>query len=157
MECRGISFNEKLIKVGGFMDDFYCTAQRMWNDANILKNNTNSFFNTCYLSGYIVECYGKILITASAVGNPRSYNHNIEDINNVIQTNILLNTSYSKYCLDLKTMCNTIYEGQHKWNPIKRYEDDPNLWNSKNVAESFVVEAKHVIDVIDNMKLDGVI
>lgn len=141
------------------MDNFYQTSQRMWNDANILNSNTpsNSWFNTCYLAGYILECYGKLLITSSIGGNPRSLNHKLENINNKIQTDVLMNPIFSKYCLDLKLVCNTIYEGQHKWDPTYRYEDNPNLWNSKNIADSFIKESKVVKDMIETMKIDGVI
>jgi hypothetical protein len=139
------------------MDNYYTTATRMWNDANLLWSSTsaNSWFNTCYLTGYVLECYGKLLINAGGIGG--SYGHDLKDIHRTIQTQVALNSSLAKYCLDLKSVCNNIYEGHQKWDPKKRYEDNPSLWGSNSIADTFINESKVAMDKINDMKLDGVI
>ena len=46
------------------MDNFYDSAKRMHNSSQILHNN-NEFHNSCYLAGYVVECYAKIIVGLS--------------------------------------------------------------------------------------------
>ncbi|MFH5186943.1 hypothetical protein ACHHV8_32575 [Paenibacillus sp. TAB 01] len=139
------------------MDDFFKTAQRMWEDANILKNSTNkkSWFNTCYLSGYILECYGKLLLLS--YGPSKRYGHDISTINDSITDHILINPSLAKYCLDFKKDCNTIYHEPNKWDPKKRYEGSTGIWDTEAIAEAYITEAQCVMDMINKMKLDGVI
>jgi len=140
------------------MDNFYCTARRMWNDVNVLHSSGNSYFNTCYLAGYILECYGKILVlTYDSTSNVRSLSHSLTRLNGKVTSDIIITPTLSKYCLDLSSECNTIYSGVHEWNPLKRYEDDPNLWCSKEIADNFINESKKIIEMLDEMKLDGVI
>ena len=43
------------------MDNFYDTAKRMHKSSETLHNN-NEFHNACYLAGYVVECYAKIIV-----------------------------------------------------------------------------------------------
>ncbi|MBM7615417.1 hypothetical protein [Alkaliphilus hydrothermalis] len=140
-------------------DDFYATAQRVWKDANILNNtpNNTSYFNTCYLSGYILECYGKLLIEASEVGKPDSFGHNIRRINEVINKTVSFDQTYSKYCIDLNTKCTSIYKGKHRWHPNNRYSGSSTLWNTKEVADKFINESEIVMDIIDEMKVDGMV
>ena len=140
------------------MDNFYCTAQRMCKDVNVLHASGNSYFNTCYLAGYILECYGKLLILANdPSANVKRFSHDLTKLNTKIKSDIILTTSLGKYCLDLSIECNNIYKGVHEWDPFNRYEDNPNLWNTKQVADNFVSESKKIMDMIGNMKIDGVI
>lgn len=140
------------------MDDFYCTAKRIHKDVKFLFATNQSYFNTCYLSGYILECYGKLLITAhDSTELPKDYGHDLKDINKKINNEISLNTTYAKYCLDLKIECQTIVSGHNKWDPIKRYGDNSSQWNQKSIAEMYINESSKIINLIEDMKLDGVI
>lgn len=138
------------------MDDYYKTAMRMWEDANVLRNssNANSWFNTCYLSGYILECYGKLLLSYAPQNR---YGHNIHLINESIINHILINSSLAKYCIDFKNECNTMYDEPQKWDPKKRYENTVGIWDTEGIADAFVSEAENVMNMINKMKLDGVI
>jgi hypothetical protein len=138
------------------MDDFYKTAQRMWEDANILKSSANnkSWFNTCYLSGYILECYGKLLLSYAPSNR---YGHDIKFINESIVNFILNNSSLATYCIDFKNDCKTIYDEPQKWDPKKRYECTVGIWDTEATAAAFINEAQIVINMINKMKLDGVI
>ncbi|MNC59362.1 hypothetical protein D3C75_1091660 [compost metagenome] len=118
------------------------------------SSSKNSWFNTCYLSGYILECYGKLLLT---YGPLKRYGHNLDNINDSISDHILINPSLAKYCLDFKITCNTIYEDPQKWDPKKRYENDAGVWDSEEIANRFIDESRNVIVMINQMKLDGVI
>jgi hypothetical protein len=138
------------------MDDYYIAAERMWKDTNILKNN-HRWFNTCYLSGYILECYGKLLIQNYTSKKPIDYKHNLKELNKTIQTEIALLEGASKYVLDFKTNCNTIYEGHEKWSPKKRYSAQKGVWDSEATADKFVNEAEKIMNLVVQMKIDGVI
>ena len=43
------------------MDHFYDTAKRMYKSTKTLHNN-GEYHNACYLAGYIIECYAKIIV-----------------------------------------------------------------------------------------------
>ncbi|EDL65726.1 hypothetical protein [Bacillus sp. SG-1] len=140
------------------MDNFYCTAHRMWKDANVLHTSGSSYFNTCYLAGYILESYGKLIVKAyDSTINVRRFSHSLSDLNTKIKNDITIAPSLGKYCLDLSIECNTIFSGNNEWGPLKRYEDNPNLWSTKQTADSYISESKKIIDMIDEMKIDGVI
>lgn len=140
------------------MDNFYNTAIRIQKDVDILSSSNQSYFNTCYLAGYILECYGKLLILAhDSTVCVKDYGHDLNKINKKIVNDISVNGTYAKYCLDLKTECKAIAIGQSKWSPIKRYEDTSSIWNQKTTADNYINESKKIINVIETMKIDGVI
>ena len=46
------------------MDNYFETAQRMQKSSKILFDN-KEYHNSCYLSGYVIECYAKVIIGLS--------------------------------------------------------------------------------------------
>ena len=135
-------------------DDYQNTAVRMLADANVLKSG-GRWFGTCYLSGYVVECYGKIVIEKFSPTAAASLNHSVRSINRgMLGISQSIGSIAAKYCLDLSVNCATIYS---HWHPSKRYANDNAIWNTQAIAEQYFNEAKKALNVITQMKLDGVI
>ena len=143
------------------MDNYRDTAYCMYEDVQILHEK-HRWFNCCYLAGYVVECYSKLLLDnaissgiTTQKGAVKDYGHNINvmkiDLINIlsISTQIL-----SKYCIDLNLECNSIIT---EWNPNKRYEAESGTWSQEEKANAFKHELEIVINQIKNMQLDGVI
>ncbi|SFR83054.1 hypothetical protein [Anaeromicropila populeti] len=139
------------------MDYYEDTAFRMYKDLTILYENKR-WFNCCYLSGYVVECYEKLLLekgenlSANDIG--RIYRHKLKSMNAELERISELGTGYSNYCLDLSLVCNTILK---KWSPFNRYEKNQYVWGKKEMADCFKQEVDTVFQQIKNMKVDGVI
>lgn len=141
------------------MDNYKDTAYRMYEDAEILLNN-NKWFNCCYLSGYVLECYCK-LVLSNALANGvisgrgvRNYSHNVGNMESDINMILLSGHQLSRYCLDLMSRCNNILSG---WNPNDRYNDDGTVWDNNIMAEKYKGECDILIEQILQMELDGVI
>lgn len=142
------------------MDNFKDTAYRMYEDAEILLNN-EKWFNSCYLSGYILECYCKLILDNALTNgiinsrrNVREYSHNISSMERDMSLLLLSESQLSRYCLDLSSKCTNILS---TWNPIHRYRDNDTEWNNNNIAEEYKEESDVLIEQILQMELDGVI
>lgn len=141
------------------MDNFKDTAYRMYEDTEILLNN-NKWFNSCYLSGYVLECYCKLILD-NAITNGivsgrgvRSYSHRVADMEGDITMVSLSPYAISKYCLDLNSTCVNLING---WNPNNRYNSNGSDWDNKAKAENCKKECDLLIEEILKMELDGVI
>lgn len=144
-------------------DNYYKTANRNFKSAKVLKDN-NENFNSCYLSGYILECYSKIIVqfaystTISEI--KKTFGHDIKGLQKELRYLLLdptiSNLINSKYILDLSHICPTIISGQNKWDPMKRYSNEEYFWDS-SAAEMYINESKIVVKTLASLKLDGVI
>lgn len=149
------------------MDNYFITAERMMENVEILssspisKGEKNRWFIICYLCGYIPECYGKLIMSAfmgySEVELKKIYGHELKRVNEDVNVLPYLISSSAKYCMDLKIECSSILYGNQKWHPEKRYCAEKGLWDTKSISEIFMKEAKKIMEIIYNMKLDGVI
>lgn len=141
------------------MDNYKDTAYRMYEDSDILLKN-NSWFNCCYLAGYVLECYCKLVLSNALVNGIisgrtiRSYSHNISDMESDISMILLSGNQLSRYCLDLISKCNNILS---YWNPNNRYNADGTAWEDEIMAKKFREECDILIEQILQMELDGVI
>ena len=142
------------------MDNFKDTAYRMYEDTLVLHEN-KKWFNACYLAGYVLECYSKLIIdNAMTLGintqkkSVRGYSHNTILMNSEIKNINLLCGSLSQYCIDLNIDCNTII---NNWNPLDRYNENNVTWNQEAIADKFKEEIDILIEQIMKMELDGVI
>lgn len=142
------------------MDDFKITLSRMYNDAKVLNEN-NCWFNSCYLSGYVIECYAKILLEHALIkglsiskNSIRKYSHNITEMNLDLSNVISYDVSIGNYCVDLSKVCPNLFA---TWNPNMRYSDNSHIWNQKNSSNDIINEIDQIMYNISKMKLDGVI
>ena len=76
------------------MDNFFDTAERVYQSAKTLHDN-EEFHNACYLSGYVVECYAKLIIQQAYSTDSKdikiSFGHNLKEMNKELK--YLLNDS----------------------------------------------------------------
>lgn len=141
------------------MDNYKDTAYRMYEDAEVLLKN-NKWFNCCYLSGYVLECYCKLVLN-NAISNGiisarsiRQYSHRVSDMETDLSMVSLSASQLSKYCLDLNSMCDGLLS---EWNPNNRYNSNMSDWDSKSKADKYKEECDILIEQILEMELDGVI
>lgn len=136
------------------MDDQYRkTSERMYSSAFLLHNN-RQFFNACYLAGYVIECYQKLVI--QILGSDPRMIHNLEDLKAHYKQ--LKNTSKARQylkqgiILDIEQKCPTVFL---MWHPTHRY-DESHEWNEQNSIQ-FQEEIKRINHVIARMKTNGLI
>lgn len=143
-------------------DNYQDTAYRMYDSSHLLFQK-KQWFNANYLSGYILECYCKLVLTlysqhgysfSRGHSTLRSFGHKLSDLKNEIDLISLSGCAASSYCLDILSTCpNTLNE----WDPKRRYEPDCSTLNTKTLAEKIHMETESLIDMIMKMDIDGVI
>ena len=137
------------------MDSYYDTALRMHKSSETLLAN-NEYHNSCYLAGYVIECYAKIIIGLSygiSSNDLKFFGHDINEMNKEFQY-IFNHSSYSNYMKDLKVDFGKITSGMTKWHPNKRYSDNSNLWSSQKAID-YQIEVSNAVQVLSQMKIDG--
>ena len=142
------------------MDNFKDTLYRMYYDA-VLLNENKRCFNSCYLAGYVIECYAKLVVGKAlndgytlSKNNVRSYSHNIGDMSSDITNYLISQNVMSNYCIDLSNECSSILG---TWNPNSRYSETTHEWNTESKSNSFIEEVKKVMKIVTIMQVDGVI
>lgn len=139
-------------------DNYIDTAYRMSDSVKTLRA-AGQWMNACYLSGYIAECYCKLLLqSAQSLGYVlRDHNllhsHKISGMGNEIITDLPAVVSPS-YCVDLAAECSNIVED---WTVNMRHESNASVCNHKDKAEAMEKEAEKLMTVIMQMQIDGVI
>lgn len=146
-------------------DNFYNASRRFYKSSKKLHDN-DEYFNACYLAGYIVECYGKLVLTAGLGSTPeelakaRYIGHDLKklkkDLNYWVADPFLCSVLHPKYIMDLSTECPTILRGEKRWHPIARYMENDNHWDN-NCSDLFQDESKKAMKLVVRMKMDGVI
>lgn len=135
-------------------DHFYLTAQRMYNSSVILHNQ-GEYHNACYLSGYVVECYAKVIVGLSYGMNSqddefKKFGHDLKKLNKELQY-LLYNSSLPTYVVDLDLQFMDIIKGQSKWNPIKRYSN--NSWSQVD-STNFQNQIPKAMQLLAQMCID---
>jgi hypothetical protein len=137
------------------MDNYYNTANRMYKSSQILHNN-QEFHNSCYLGGYIIECYAKIIIGVSYgfnIPDLKDFGHDLKRMNREFQY-IISHSSISSYMLDMPVAFSKSLSGNAKWDPFKRYSDTGNEW-SETDSNDYQNEIIFAMQKITQMRLDG--
>jgi HEPN domain-containing protein len=137
------------------MDNYYDTAKRMQKSSKILFNN-QEYHNSCYLAGYVIECYAKIIIGLSYTFNAndlKSFGHDLKEMNKEFHY-IFNHSSISAYIKDLKINFENITKGNSKWNPNKRYINQNLEWTESN-AKDYQNEIIIAMQTLAQMKLNG--
>jgi hypothetical protein len=142
------------------MDNYFLAADRLYEDSSILNNN-NRWFSACYLAGYVLECYCKVILIVYNLKTYEDlkikYGHDLAKLNEEIRNSISKLPPSAKYIIDLKIECPNIYSGAQKWNPVKRYCCDKGFWDDSFITKNFIDEATKVMKILRLMKFDGVI
>lgn len=134
------------------MDNFYDTANRMYKSSQILHNN-NEYHNACYMAGYVVECYTKIIVGLFSTNIPSSYRHNLSNLNIALQHILNGNSSLSPYILNGSLDFVTILSN---WNPVNlRYIDNANSLNNQSLSTSFQNEIQLAMQKLAELQIDG--
>jgi hypothetical protein len=145
------------------MENYYKTARRTALSSKTLHNN-GEFFNSCYLAGYVLECYTKLLLKKALnltdVDLKKEFSHDIKKLNQIITILKEDPSAYglldTKYLIDITSTCNSMVRGTNKWDPNKRYNTDETIWNS-SVSNEYQLSVSIIMAEISKMKLDGVI
>jgi HEPN domain-containing protein len=135
-------------------DNYLKTAERMYDSAKIL-HQANHSFNSCYLSGYVAECYAKIMYYKLAHGRVRLKSHDTIDILSNVSSLLTSSSSYNKYLIDMPIECPNMCAGAAKWHPFERYSDI-HPWTAP-ISALFQQEMDIFFDKITEMIIDGVI
>lgn len=134
------------------MDNFYDTANRMLKSSNTLHNDQD-FHNSCYLAGYVIECYLKIIVSAFSSKSPRLFSHNISSLDSYLQSILNGNSTLSQYILNGSSdflMVSTY------WKPGDlRYSDVLNSISNQAISDGFQNEIKLAMQKIAQLKIDG--
>lgn len=135
-------------------DNFYATAKRMYKSSKTLHDNSE-YHNACYLAGYVVECYAKIVVGLSYGFTPselaKEFSHDLKKLNKELQY-IITHSSYSPYIVDMRSDFATLLLNVAKWHPIKRYSS--NTWSQQN-SNTFQTEIQLAMQKLAQMELDG--
>lgn len=136
------------------MDNFYDTAKRMHKSSETLHNN-GEYHNACYLAGYVVECYAKIVVGLSVSSHtPRSFGHDINRLNTELQYLLGNNSSLSSYILDGDTNFRQVIL---YWNPVNlRYIETQNSISSQTISGDFQNEIQLAMQKLAQMQLNGI-
>ena len=136
------------------MDNFYDTAKRMHKSSETLHNN-NEFHNACYLAGYVVECYAKIIIEVFSTAPPRSFSHNLGRLNSELNSILSGNASLSQYILNGPSDFATVLSN---WNPVSlRYIANFNSLSRQTKSNSFQAEIHLAMQKLAQLHIDGYI
>jgi hypothetical protein len=139
-------------------DNFLVAIERM-RDSSRNLHGTSHFHNACYLGGYVVECYLKILYGLSTLNHaagPRTYSHNLGALNADLIYNLTSSASTSRmrpYSIDIATECSTILS---TWNPVNRYNDGSIGWDEQT-SILFQSELEKCFEKVAKMVVDSAI
>jgi hypothetical protein len=135
-------------------DDFYATAKRMHKSSKTLHDNSE-YHNACYLAGYVVECYAKIVVQTYSTTSPRSFRHDINRLSTELNNLLQGNSSLSHYVLDGPNDFSNILS---QWNPVSmRYRPNANIISNLNISTNFQGEIQLAMQKLAQMELDGII
>lgn len=138
-------------------DNFYKTAERMSDGCRVMHSSSLHHL-TCYLSGYVVECYLKCLVqkTPSIFSSPRSFSHSVSSLNRDLQyaysASALGPASMRPFVIDISRLCPKI---SSDWDPNKRY-DDSSGWDA-SVSQLYVDEQEKCFDKVVEMYIANII
>lgn len=138
------------------MDNYYDTSKRMYISSKTLHDN-GDFHNSCYLAGYIIECYAKIIIGLSYGFNhselASNFRHDLRKMDREFNY-IFSYSSLSPYMISMTTDFSTILIGSNKWNPMNRYIEQNGEWIESN-SINYQNEVNIAMAKIAQMHLNG--
>lgn len=135
-------------------DNYYDMAKRMCKSSETLHNNAE-YHNSCYLAGYVVECYAKIIInlfSGQHHGGLKKFSHNISGLDAELQNLLSGNSTLSSYILSGSSDFASIL---NSWNPVIRYVDDTVAIHSIEISQNFQDEMLSAMQKLAEMKNDG--
>ena len=138
-------------------DDYKMTALRM-GQSSITLHLAGEFYNACYLGGYVIECYSKILL--KHLGTPAT-GHALSSLTNTVVNNYLaMNSTAAGQLTRSGVMCDPLVDFAHilsNWNANKRYDDiHTAIWNS-SMSTHYQSEINIALRYISKLQLDGLI
>lgn len=139
-------------------DNFKETAKKMSKSAELTKDADHHHIS-CYLAGYVVESYLKIIVdsVSSISQTPISFGHNLTNLNSGIQSALSASAfgpaRLRPFIIDVSTQCPNIFR---KWNPSHRYDVSCG-WDSDLESGNFSREQLICLSVITNMEVSGII
>lgn len=130
-------------------DHYRITAERM-NETSKLLHANQHYHNSCYTSGYVAECYLKLLLSLIPGTNPRAGGHNIANMDTDLSYFATSGANVSiRSRIDMQVECPRI---MNSWNPNKRYNDNCG-WNNA-ASNSFQLEQEKcylkIIELFNN-------
>lgn len=150
-------------------DDFVKTAQQMMKAAQVLQT-AGAHRNACYLAGYVVECTLKTMLEAAGQS---PWGHEINSLNGLLcglsvvpgdviarhgDPTLLAPTMFrvvSRVVKATKPDGTVTWKERCHWDPEHRY--DGTRWANDTVSQDYVDEAQKFIDILNDMKIQGVI
>jgi len=138
------------------MDNYYDTANRMYKSAKTLHDNAE-FHNACYLAGYVIESYAKIIVGISNGLDykkiAKDFKHDLDKLDNELQY-ILNNSAFTSYIVDMRNEFSFLLSGNKMWNPLKRYSEDSQKWKQTD-SINFQNQIQLAMQKIAKLKNDG--
>lgn len=135
-------------------DNFLHTCQRM-RDSSIVLHEKGHWHNACYLGGFVIETYMKLLVSHYTSASPRSYNHNISTISQELAYAFSSDVTLSRsrlYLIPSADLTHTI----SNWTPHNRYTDNSSAWN-ESLSINIQNEKEKCFDMLTKMMVDGII
>lgn len=135
------------------MSQYFQTAERMLQSSKILHEN-NQFFNACYLAGYVVECYQKIVIQILD-SNPKMI-HDLDELKEHYKrlkaTRRGQRLVKDSLAVDIEAKFPSVFQ---LWNPTHRY-DDTHKWDEESSLK-LQKEIKQCNHILARMRTNGYI
>lgn len=149
-------------------EDFFDTCGRMFASATTLNGN-HEYYNSCYLSGYVVECYLKHLILTFGTKDDgtdfsiddirKDYGHNLQSLIHDMNDFISINPNIPASCrFDLNVECSAIVgtSGQLKWHPNYRYGEHPK-WSDESCSGAYISEITKLHETLTSLRIGGIL
>jgi len=140
-------------------DNFRITAERTGKSSATL-HEAGEFYNSCYLGGYVIECYQKILLQLLGSTEQERFGH---AVNGKLLTNV--QTYYLAHGSSMANQLNTIGISSNlgalfssvisSWNPTHRY-DDSHGWNEPT-SINYQAEVKLALQLLAKLQVNGLI
>lgn len=147
--------------------DFLQTMERMYRDAKILFEK-GEYYNSCYLSGYVLECTLKFLLChygRKSNGerytwrDVKDYRHRLNSLNQELEECLAVTEGIPpQYRLDSAQMCPYIYsgrEGYSHWNPAFRYGECA-AWDTRAYCEHYIEEIEALFRFVGGIIAGGI-
>lgn len=146
--------------------DFLKTLERMYYDSKVLFEK-GEYYNSCYLSGYVLECALKFLLCRyGRKSNGDNYTwrdvkqhlHKLNELNHELEECLAITDGIPpQYRLDSSQMCPYIFsgrEGYSHWDPAFRYGECP-AWDIKEYCEHYIEESERIFRFISGIIIGG--
>jgi hypothetical protein len=137
------------------MDHYFDTAKRMCKSSKTLHDN-DEYHNACYMAGYVIECYAKIIVCLSYGFTPNDmieFRHNLRRLDTELQYILNQSSPFSSYIVDMREDFSKILRGQRKWDPNKRYFANNVAFSNQNSID-YQAEITAAMTILTQMSID---